>query len=730
MDRTSEATPLLADSERSLLAEAERFDSTTSDASSPYINEIGQQTSVYAYMLFMPEISRKRHGHFCTFQNLNACILFVVVVTLQLSLTIISGLYIMENHIKWKSSIIHDQRDIYSGLSQGTDLLLHPHHAFQMFKHKMKKRSTTTEEDCCPDSTCAGTGRKCCKHGFNASGSDALVQVGTNLTELDYSKSAINFEKGDGDKAHASKNALCTIRDAGTYSCSPPSLRYLDMWDKLDHNGDGVWTRAEALQDAENLGCQLHVSQEDMFHSVCRTIIMDIKDGATYRGVQKTLPLSIKKKREVPRKYFEWFRGVVALCSTTSPGHCTSLLQKDVFTSAMDPDQWFGVGLHTIDDSIEYCNRLLSPGENLGCQLHVSQEDMFHAVCRTIIMDIEDGATYRGVQKVVPQHIKERRAVPRKYFEWFQGMAALCSTTSPGHCTSLLQKDVFTSAMDPDQWFGVGLHTIDDSIEYCNRLLSPGGLCGKMMPSSYSLYSSMVDDKCGALTYTMGSMYRNPHDPHDGIRILHPTFSKVGEFTETTSTAFEFFLLLLLMTWFFNSMEEMKNIGAVFDLLVNFPVINVFPFMPEQYREKVNKRISRMSVRMGELIREGESQHSLNVDKKALSIDCISRPHQMTLGCMVFIRLSLLIYMTIVGTIFLLSNHHYLDLLLNAVALAFIFELDEFIFTFLVSDEVKKQLEQIKPIRFESSMPTNGFASLFFRRELWAAAGANKANPL
>mmetsp|Transcript_133056 Transcript_133056/g.265481 ORF Transcript_133056/g.265481 Transcript_133056/m.265481 type:complete len:669 (-) Transcript_133056:223-2229(-) len=608
MDRTSEATPLLADSERSLLAEAERFDSTTSDASSPYINEIGQQTSVYAYMLFMPEISRKRHGHFCTFQNLNACILFVVVVTLQLSLTIISGLYIMENHIKWKSSIIHDQRDIYSGLSQGTDLLLHPHHAFQMFKHKMKKRSTTTEEDCCPDSTCAGTGRKCCKHGFNASGSDALVQVGTNLTELDYSKSAINFEKGDGDKAHASKNALCTIRDAGTYSCSPPSLRYLDMWDKLDHNGDGVWTRAEALQDAENLGCQLHVSQEDMFHSVCRTIIMDI----------------------------------------------------------------------------------------------------------------EDGATYRGVQKVVPQHIKERRAVPRKYFEWFQGMAAFCSTTSPGHCTSLLQKDVFTSAMDPDQWFGVGLHTIDDSIEYCNRLLSPGGLCGKMMPSSYSLYSSMVDDKCGALTYTMGSMYRNPHDPHDGIRILHPTFSKVGEFTETTSTAFEFFLLLLLMTWFFNSMEEMKNIGAVFDLLVNFPVINVFPFMPEQYREKVNKRISRMSVRMGELIREGESQHSLNVDKKAVSIDCISRPHQMTLGCMVFIRLSLLIYMTIVGTIFLLSNHHYLDLLLNAVALAFIFELDEFIFTFLVSDEVKKQLEQIKPIRFESSMPTNGFASLFFRRELWA----------
>jgi len=461
-----------------------------------------------------------------------------------------------------------------------------------------------TAEECCPDSTCAASGRKCCKHGFNTSSADELVQVGTNKWRRETAtKPGRKKKRSDGDEASAGKNALCTILDTGSLTCSPSCMGYLDMWDKLDHNGDGVWSQTEALEDAENL----------------------------------------------------------------------------------------------------------------GCQLHVSQEDMFHAVCRTIIMDIEDGATYRGVQKVVPQHIKERRAVPRKYFEWFQGMAAFCSTTSPGHCTSLLQKGVFTAAMDPDNWLGLGLHNIDDSMEYCNRLLSPGGLCGKMMPSSYSIYSSLVADKCGALKYIRGHMYRNPHDPYDGIRMLRPEFKKVLEFTQTTSIAFEFFLWLLLMTWFYHSMEEMHQICSVCDLLVTFPVIDVFPFMPpDKYHSLMN------SISLGMFSWDVVPQRSLTIDPTAVKIDCISRPHQLTMGCMVIIRLSLLMYMLVVGTFFLLSNHKFLDLLLNAVALAFIFELDEFIFTFLVSDEVKKQLEQIKPIRFESSMPTNGFASLFFRRELWA----------
>jgi len=482
--------------------------------------------------------------------------------------------------------------------------------SIQTAKDYYTKNQASTEE-CCPDSTCAGSGRKCCKREFNANGAyPPFVQMNKYSTwqsESARSKLAITLEKGDGDNANAAKS-LCTQLGDRNYTCSPPSLKYLEKWDKLDQNGDGIWSHAEALEDMENLGCQLHLSQEDMFQSVCRTIIMDIHDGATYRGVQKVVPQSIEKKRGVPRKYFDWFGGVVALCSTASPGHCTRLLEKGVFTSAMDPDHW----------------RVL------------------------------------------------------------------------------------------------GLRSIDDSMEYCNRLLQSGGLCAKMMPSSYSLYRSMVADKCGALTYSIGSVYRNPHDPHDGIRILHPTFGRVGDFTEMTSLSFKFFLLLLLMTWFYNFIEEVKQIGAVCDLLVNVPVINVFPFLPEKHRKSVNNRLSRMSRSFGEIIQHGESQHSLNLDKGAVHIDCISRPHQLTLGCMVIIRLSLLMFMTVVGTIFLLSNHHYLDLLLNAVALAFIFELDQFIFTFLVSDDVKKQLEQIEPICFDSFMPENRFPGVFFRRELWA----------
>jgi len=587
----AESTPLLSDRDR------EFTHSRTPLPQNRCINEITTSTSVYSYVLFMPEISRKRAGHFCTFQNINACILFVLVVTLQLSLTVISGLYILENHHKWKSSVLFDERDMYPYLEKGVQFFTHP--TWQAAKDSITRKKK--EEECCPDSTCASSGRKCCKRG-----EDALVEVGSNYSALRSNR--LGHAKGDGDKARGAKNSLCKVQANGNFTCSPKSLGYLDQWDKLDQNGDGVWSRVEAVEDVDNLGCQLHLSQEDLFHSVCHTIAMDTADAAKFRGVQEVVPQSLIEKKEVSRKYFDWFTGLVALCSTTSPGHCTGLLEKGVFTAAMDPEHWRGLGLRSIDDSMEYCN----------------------------------------------------------------------------------------------------------------RLLQPGGLCGQMMPSSYSLYRSMVADKCGSLTYNLGSMYRNPHDPHDGIRILHPTFGKVGEFTETNSMAFNFFLLLLLMTWFYNSMEEMKNIGAICDLLVNFPVINVFPFLPEKYRKTVNARVSRMSVSLGEIIYRGESEHSMSCDKNSTAIECITRPHQLTLGLMVFIRGSLLLYMTVVGTVFLLSNHQYLDLLLNAVALAFIFELDEFIFTFLVSDEVKNQLEQIKPIVFNSVVPETGFIHVLFRRELWA----------
>merc|ERR1719284_486902 len=100
------------------------------------------------------------------------------------------------------------------------------------------------------------------------------------------------------------------------------------------------------------------------------------------------------------------------------------------------------------------------------------------------------------------------------------------------------------------------------------------------------------------------------------------------------------------------------------------------------FAERIDKSMTNLAGFM-------DSQIEKETDVACVTINFITRPHQFTCFCMLISRLFLAGYMTFVGTMFLLSNHTYIDLLLNAVALAFILELDEYLFACLVSEDTK-----------------------------------------
>jgi hypothetical protein len=76
-------------------------------------------------------------------------------------------------------------------------------------------------------------------------------------------------------------------------------------------------------------------------------------------------------------------------------------------------------------------------------------------------------------------------------------------------------------------------------------------------------------------------------------------------------------------------------------------------------------------------------------------------------------------YMAYIGTVFLFSNHGFVELLLNAVALAFIFDVDEYIFEYLISEDTKKELYELEPLCFNSSMPSNPMFNGIIRKEIF-----------
>merc|ERR1719156_153525 len=100
-------------------------------------------------------------------------------------------------------------------------------------------------------------------------------------------------------------------------------------------------------------------------------------------------------------------------------------------------------------------------------------------------------------------------------------------------------------------------------------------------------------------------------------------------------------------------------------------------------------------------------------------VDSISRPHLIVCKCMLYVRIFLWFYMGNVGTAFLLATFKYDDLLFNAVALAFIFELPEFLYGFLMTDEIKQKLSGAESVPFPTSLPQQGFAKVLISRSFW-----------
>jgi len=183
---------------------------------------------------------------------------------------------------------------------------------------------------------------------------------------------------------------------------------------------------------------------------------------------------------------------------------------------------------------------------------------------------------------------------------------------------------------------------------------------------------------------------------------------------------------LILFLWYVNLVAELKDLFRLYDFLRNFPVDESSPLLPPHIRKAISKRIDSMTphdfTKQKEDAEKEEDEGSsvgLGGEDSVHVIESISVGHRMMVLTILTVRFVLLLYMFHVGSTFLLTQHNYDDLLLNAVALAFIFELPEFLYIFLVSDEMKAKLEDAHTIEYVTSLPKQGHGSFLLSKALW-----------
>jgi hypothetical protein len=202
------------------------------------------------------------------------------------------------------------------------------------------------------------------------------------------------------------------------------------------------------------------------------------------------------------------------------------------------------------------------------------------------------------------------------------------------------------------------------------------------------------------------------------------SYAMVQQYSTAATIEFCFFLGLILFLWFVNLVGELKAIIQLADFIWSFEHDEKLPLLTpgmrrywRSFKQGVGRTVSSNSLAPQE--EEDTDRLGSDEDDGTHVIYKISRAHKITCTLMCVVRFCLLIYMFHVGSMFLITNHKYDDLLLNAVALAFIFELPEFLYTFLVSDDMKNDLQGAHTAEYVTSLPVKGFSTIFLSKSLW-----------
>jgi len=613
----TEATPLLGNEE----AAEEEEDHT---------EQIPNTESVYSYVIFMPPLSRKKHGHYWTKDVCLAITLFLINCILQGGLTYITGRDILMKHNDWMTSLIDDVGNA-SKLEEldKTGTVGHVENQTRAGgKHILDaaKRGLHLDDGkslgCCHGAECAILAVPCCapkarppsfflkERPVPATGGAAAHWAQNATGFMAKPVRASDGKHKDGGKARQKSSALCRKLDDGSLDCAPPSTAFLNKWDDLDFDGDGLWTVEEAREDAANLACTLGVPVIDVFQNAVRGLAQDMRETTLIMGQEPKIPFMIEHRRALTQEYFQWWEGIAAICVMTDAAICGQLMTRHLFDGAMDPK-------------------------------------------------------------------------------------------AEGHRGAVVN--------------------IDSAMTYCGRLLTPGGICDTALPGTYVLYRDRVTEKCGPASYMQGPRYANPFDVNDVMGTVKVSYETHSEYAATAKISFQLFLFLVLFIWYANIIDELKDVLRLWDYVWNFPVDRNMKALPPRVNQAIEKAAesTSLSKQAAEEKAEEYVEDVVTLVDGTVRIQRISTAHWQMCLLMAIMRIFLVFYMCYVGTFFLLSNHTLIDLLLNAVALAFIFELDEFLYSFLVSEETKREIEAVEPLTFPSSFPQTGPRKGLYQKGNW-----------
>lgn len=325
-------------------------------------------------------------------------------------------------------------------------------------------------------------------------------------------------------------------------------------------------------------------------------------------------------------------------------------------------------------------------------------EKKFRAKPFLVFRAISVGLSDRGAMDpnlYVAPEVKEMKAIPKGYFDYWMGDAILCTYADPYICPTLLKRGYFNEAMNPINK-GKNINDIDSALDYCVWMLKVGGGCDQSFPQIYKLYRARRKMQCGDGSLYNAGLFKNPHHDVDRVYIAAVDYGALGDHQKAETAEFQFFMFLILLIWLYALLNEFREMIQLAEY------VHVAP------------RAERRDDKGLEVAKDDDGN-------EIFTITGLTPAHRGACAIMCFARIAIVFYLGIVGCIFLIMETGYMDLLMNAVALVFILEVDEILFGSIARNATLDDLESINEIEFQTRMATatEGCSGWILQKDFW-----------
>jgi len=654
-----------------------------------YMASIDLHENIYSFVILISSMHRQKYPNYIfTKGAVIAFLLFALNVVLQLALTTIAGGYILAADKEFISEVlpVEQQPELLYLMSEpwraftskATD-------TYDRLEHEATRHFNLTKvmSECCVGADCAYFGTECCPPGVKASPVPVEMLQKSKVGRRKPSGKAANAKgRMDGSgSALRSSGPICSLY-MDHVDCTQPSFDFIDAWEDLDTNGDGTWTYAEAQADVANLGCRFGVSTDEVFRSVCRGVALDIADTGAYvsGGDKYRVPNEIASCTEVSKQYFDYWKGLVAICAAPGRDQCGQLLLQGTFDGLLlfGKEGFARGGVIDLDSALDYCQRILTTSGLCERTLPVSYSMHMHRLrdkCGTAMYAANtryqspvDSTDVTGLVTVNYSNLRQYTAARGVTFNLFVACILFV------WYLTLIRELKAIMWLTDFSWNFPGMDNQDGE-----------------------------DQKPMSVREMLRQIYGEAQETANKfMRLEGPKNQTIVRKRKESHQQ--------------RSKDDVGTQDAAGPILAADAHGSKTEAEQQDPPEDSDSEDSEVPVKTG--VSYGAASESKEAEFRGLAY--ITRGTRCMCFVVVLVRFWLMWYMGIVGTIFTLSTYSYDELLMNAVALAFIFELPELLFMWMVSSKDKKELGSLGPLLYVSKLAKMGSWQRFlFSRYFW-----------